>query len=256
MSDVFVGLKSSKVSVIVPVFNEAKRLESNLKLLVSEVEPFFVDYEIIVVSDGSTDETNRILKSLQIPRLTAVILEKNQGKGFAVRQGFAKATGDFILFIDGGMELHPKEIRTFVVLQRLYEADIVLGSKRHPQSDIDYPKVRRLLSSIYQMIVHYFFDIDVTDTQVGFKLFRKPVIQAVLPHLSIDRYGFDLELLALAKHKGFGKMLEAPIKLDYFTMNSRTPLVEVFHIFKVGYQVFADAVSVYFKLRGLKSESK
>jgi len=256
MSDLFAGLKSSKISIIVPVFNEAKRLESNLKLLINEVEPFFDDYEIIVVSDGSTDETNRILKSVQIPRLTSIILDKNQGKGNAVRQGFSKANGDFILFIDGGMELHPKEIRTFVGLQRLYEADIVLGSKRHPQSEIDYPKIRRFLSSIYQMIVHYFFDIDVTDTQVGFKLFRKPVIQAVLPNLSIDRYGFDLELLALAKLKGFGKMLEAPIKLDYFTMNSRPAHVEVFHIFKVGYQVFADAVRVYFKLRRLKREQR
>ncbi len=250
--DFFSPLRGKFVSVIVPVFNEGKKILKNLELLVSELNPYFSSYEIIVISDGSTDNTNEVLQDGKLAGVRTIFLEKNRGKGHAVRQGFREANGDYILFIDGGMELHPKDIRVFLALLILYEVDIVIGSKRHPQSEVEYPVLRRILSFTYQKLIKLLFDLDVTDTQVGLKLFRRRVIDAVEPHLSVDTYGFDLELLALSKACGFNKMLEAPIRLDYFEKNQRPRLLEFVHVFKVGWFILMDTVKIYIKIKTLK----
>jgi len=253
MDDLFQALRNKNISIIVPVFNEARNILKNLDLLVSEVAPYFENYEIIVISDGSTDGTNGALSTQSHAGVRTVFLDKNRGKGFAVRRGFLECKGDFVLFIDGDMELHPREIRVFLGLQALYDADIVIGSKRHPQSNIIYPWTRRALSFIFQMIINHLFDLDVTDTQVGIKLFRRDVVDAVKQDLSVDRYGFDLELLALARRRGFKKMLEAPIRLDYFWQDERrSKIMDLVHIFKVGYHVMSDTCVVYRKLRNAR----
>lgn len=242
----------SKLSIIVPVFNEAVQIQSNLDMLLNEVKQYFTTFEVIVVSDGSTDGTNLALQYFRHPDVRPVFLEKNSGKGNAVRAGFSAATGDYVLFIDGGMEIHPKEIRIFMGLMDLYNSDIVIGSKRHPQSKVEYPWFRRVLSSIFQKIVKLLFHIDVTDTQVGIKLFRREVIDAILPHLQINRYGFDLELLSLAKLHGFDSMLEAPIRMDYFNRNSRPLRLEMFHVMKVGFSLLSDTIKLYLRLRKIQ----
>lgn len=245
--------KKAKLSIIVPVFNEAPAIERNLDLLLDEVEGHFSNFEVIVVSDGSTDGTNSKILSFQHPGMKPVLVEKNVGKGNAIRAGFARATGDFILFIDGGMEIHPKEIRIFMGLMALYQCDIVIGSKRHPQSKVHYPSHRRILSWVFQKLIRALFQVDVTDTQVGIKLFRRPVIDAILPHLEINRYGFDLEILSLAKMMGFGYVLEAPIRMDYFYSNSRFVGTELLHVFKVGLSLLKDTLQLYARVRRLRN---
>lgn len=246
----------SKLSIVVPVFNEGLAIRRNLGLLLDEVSAYFQQFEIIVVSDGSTDQTNLSLMSFGHPDVRPLLIEKNSGKGNAVRAGFHAASGDFILFIDGGMEIHPKEIRIFIGLMKLYECDIVVGSKRHPQSRVAYPWYRRFLSFCFQKLVRVLFDIDVTDTQVGIKLFRREVIQAVLPQLRIDRYGFDLELLCLAKKHGFGKILEAPIEMNYFLKNKKNTVREILHVLRVGSSLTLDTLKLYFRIRAIKSQEK
>lgn len=252
MVDPVWDLKQTKLSVIVPVFNEAHEIMSHLDLLLDEVAHYFEYFEVIVVSDGSTDGTNAKLLSLKHPDVRPVIVEKNTGKGNAVRAGFAQASGDYILFIDGGMEIHPKEIRIFMGLMSLYQCDIVVGSKRHPQSKVEYPWYRRLLSWNFQMLVRLLFKIDVTDTQVGIKLFRREVIDAILPHLEIDRYGFDLEMLSLARLSGFGNILEAPIRLDYFQAKPRLVVTEIFHVVRIGCSLLIDTFKLHRRLRALR----
>ena len=247
-------LKDAFISVIVPVFNEASHIVANLELLIREVERYFSKYEILVISDGSTDGTNLELAKVKCPHLRVHVFDRNRGKGHAVRSGFALAKGDYVFFIDGGMELHPKEIRIFLGLLALYDADIVIGSKRHPQSRVYYPTYRKVLSFIYQLLVRSLFDLSVTDTQVGIKLFRRDVIQSVLPHLKIDRYGFDLEILSLAKMRGFEHVLEAPIRLDYFLeqQERRFFVVEAAHIARVGATLLSDTAKLYWKVRRLE----
>lgn len=252
--DLFEGIRQSRLSVIVPVFNEAEKIVANLKLLISEIEPYFSTYEVLVISDGSTDGTEAAVRAFNHPRVKLNESRPNRGKGYSVREGFRAATGEYVLFIDGGMELHPKEIRIFLGLMGLYQADIVLGSKRHPQSRIDYPVVRRILSFTYQMLIKRFFGLDVTDTQVGIKLFRRAVVDAILPELRVDRYGFDLEILALAKQKGFETFLEAPIRLDYFAYNDRNFVAEMAHVGRVGLTVMADTIALYRRIR--KAQAK
>lgn len=244
--------KNRPLSVIVPVYNEGLSVLKHLELLVSELEPYFERFEIIVVSDGSTDQTNLALQEVHHPAVRVICLERNFGKGYAVRRGFQEAKGDFVLFIDGGMELHPKEIRIFLGLMHLYEADIVVGSKRHPQSQVDYPWYRRLLSMIFQLLLHRLFSLDVTDTQVGIKMFKKEVLDAILPDLEINRYGFDIEVLALAQARGFGKMLEAPVRLDYFSRNTRKGLAELLHVFRVGLLLIGETWKIFQKIRSLE----
>lgn len=243
---------NSKLSIVVPVFNEANRITANLDLLIDEIEEYFPHFEIIVVSDGSTDGTNVRLFAFRHPGVKPILIEKNAGKGNAVRSGFQRASGDYILFIDGGMEIHPKEIRIFMGLMYLYEADIVIGSKRHPQSNVKYPLHRRILSWLFQRLVHFLFQIDVTDTQVGIKLFRKEVVDAILPDLEINRYGFDLEILSLAKTKGYAKVLEAPIRMDYFGKNDRLFLRELLHVARVSFSLLKDTLRLYFRLRRIR----
>jgi glycosyltransferase involved in cell wall biosynthesis len=241
------------ISVIVPVFNEGDRIVDNLELLISEIEDHFTQFEILVISDGSTDETNAKVFQFKYPGLRLIPFVRNQGKGAAIRKGFEEAKGDFIFFIDGGMELHPKELRIFFGLMSLYEADIVLGSKRHPQSKIYYPAFRRFLSRVYQKIIKTLFKVDVTDTQVGMKLFRREVVQSVLPFLKVDRYGFDLEILSLASLFGFKKMLEAPVQMDYFSKNPRPFVLELVHVFKVGLSLLKDTLKLYLRIREIRS---
>lgn len=248
----FPEFSQSLVSIIVPVFNEANNIIDNLDLLLTEIEEYFPRFEILVISDGSTDATNLKVFSFRHPDVKLVVVEKNMGKGHAVRKGFSRAKGEYILFIDGGMELHPREIKIFVGLMSLYQADIVLGSKRHPQSDVEYPWYRKFLSYMFQLLIRFLFSVDVTDTQVGMKLFRRPVIDAILPNLRIDRYGFDLEILCLAKAYGFGKMLEAPVRLDYFSNNNRAVVKDITHVFRVGLSLLADTWRLYRRLKSIE----
>jgi glycosyltransferase involved in cell wall biosynthesis len=247
---------NAKLSIVVPVFNEANRITSNLDLLIDEIEEYFPSFEIIVVSDGSTDGTNVRLLAFRHPGVKPIVMEKNSGKGNAVRAGFQRATGDYVLFIDGGMEIHPKEIRIFMGLMYLYDADIVIGSKRHPQSKVEYPLHRRILSWLFQRLVHLLFAVDVTDTQVGIKLLRKEVVDAILPDLEVNRYGFDLEMLSLAKIKGYANVLEAPIRMDYFGKNGRILPREFLHVARVSFSLLKDTLRLYSRLRKLRANTK
>lgn len=248
----FKHLEDVSLSVVVPVFNEGDHVDKNLSLLENELENYFHNYEIIVISDGSTDQTNEKIKSFKSDHLRSIIFEQNQGKGVAVRRGFAESKGDFILFIDGGMELHPREIKIFLGLMYLYDADIVIGSKRHPQSNVFYPWYRRILSQLFQFFVKVLFHINVTDTQVGIKMFRRELIKKVLPHLATNTYGFDLEILALAAKMGHSNILEAPVRLDYFLKNKHSTFFDLIHTAKVGLLLSRDTLRLWYKLKSIK----
>lgn len=244
------------LSIVVPVYNEGVAIKENLGFLLDEVGRYFKRYDIIVVSDGSTDETNSLISSLKDPHFKPVILEKNQGKGAAVRHGLKEAKGDFVLFIDGGMELHPREIKIFLGLMYLYNADMVIGSKRHPQSNVFYPWYRRFLSFLFQCFVRVLFKINVTDTQVGIKMFRGDVIRSVLPYMMINSYGFDLEILGLAARLGHRNILEAPVRLDYFLRQKRPLFPDLLHTAKIGLSLLKDTFSLWVRLRKISKRSR
>jgi glycosyltransferase involved in cell wall biosynthesis len=203
------------LSVIVPTYRCAERIYTNMCRLSAALDEMPYRHEILVVSDGNTDGTDREIRRLSgdCPNLHALHYGRNQGKGYALTYGVARSRGRLITFIDGDGDIDPKQITTYVELMERERADIVVGSKRHPDSQVVYPLPRRLYSWGYQALLQVLFNLQVRDTQVGLKVFRRQVLEAVLPRIVVKRYAFDLELLVVARHLGYCRIVEAPVTI-------------------------------------------
>lgn len=254
-SKVYELYSDKQISLIVPIYNEEKVVEKNLRLLEEELQSYFYNWEIIVVSDGSTDRTYEEALKRVSPHLKVFHYPDNQGKGFALKYGFFQSRGDFIGFIDGDMELHPKDIKIFLALMDIHDADAVIGSKRHPQSEVYYPWTRRILSWIYQILIRLTLNLNVRDTQVGLKLFRRQLLEDAFPRVLVKKYAFDVELLTVASSLGYTRILEAPIKLDYYG-RKKNLLADLWRIKKMAWQMLWDTLAVVYRLRILRYYDK
>src|SRR3989344_544 len=168
--------KLHKLSVVVPAFRQKKTIVRDIMRLEKTLKNIRYPYEIIVVVDGYGDGTDKAIKRIASPAVKILVYLKNQGKGHAVRLGMGKATGDYVAFIDSGMEIDPNGISMILEHMEWYNADVIVGSKRHPASIVNYPRDRRILSFGYQMIVRLLFHLSVRDTQAGIKIFRRKVL--------------------------------------------------------------------------------
>lgn len=211
------GTPSSTVpptlSIIVPTYRDGSRIYGNLVRLDHELDAIGEPYEIIVVSDGNCDNTHDEARRLDAPHVRVYHYARNMGKGFALRYGVARSHGKIVTFIDGDGDIDPAQIAVYLRIMRESSADVVVGSKRHPDSQVIYPLIRRLYSATYQAILRVFFNLQVRDTQVGLKLFKREVLADVLPRIVVKRYAFDLELLVVANHLGFTRVVEAPVHI-------------------------------------------
>ena len=175
------------------------------------------------------------------PQLTNVVLAENQGKGAALRIGLAKGRGRYLGFIDADGDLDPILLDSFQTMVRLYSPDIILGSKRHPLSEVEYPFLRRVYSWGYQQVVRLGFRLNIRDTQTGIKLIRRDVLSAVLPRMVEKRFAFDLELFVIARRLGYKRFLEAPIRLRHqFTSTVSWRSV---------YRSLLDTMAIWYRLR-------
>jgi len=201
------------LSIIVPTYRDGARIYDNLVALDCALTAIGEPYEIIVVSDGNVDNTHDEASRLEAPHVRVYHYTRNMGKGFALRYGMARSRGEIVTFIDGDGDIDPSLIALYLQIARNTGADVVVGSKRHPDSQVVYPLVRRIYSATYQALLRVFFNLQVRDTQVGLKLFRREVVTAVLPRIVVKRYAFDLELLVVAHHLGFSRFVEAPVSI-------------------------------------------
>ena len=229
------------LSVIVPAYMEGPKIARNMLKLTEALDRLGTDYEVIVVSDGSKDDTYHEALKVAGAHVKVFGYTPNMGKGYALRYGFVRSTGDPITFIDADMELHPKEIGIFAKLMEIYECDVVVGSKRHPQSQVHYPTLRRMQSWAYQMLIRALFSLNVSDTQTGLKLFRREVLEAVLPYMMVRRWAYDLEFFVIARMKGFRKFIEAPVVVDY-EFSTSTNIGSAF-------QVLRDTIRIWWRLK-------
>ncbi len=204
------------ISFIIPAYNEGKNIHNNLIEGLQVVRGFGVPFEMVVVNDGSSDNTLREIERVAIhsPEIVPVTYMKNAGKGNALKVGVRRARGNLVVFMDADLEIHPKHALKFMYMMKATDADVVIGSKRHPDSKVDYPTKRIFLSWGYHLLIKALFDLDITDTQPGFKLFRKEVLDKELIKVEAQRYAFDLDLLVNTQADGF-KIVEAPIELNF-----------------------------------------
>ncbi len=232
------GDPTVELSLVLPCHNAAVGLNRMLKRLVAELDDVG-SYEVIVVSDGSTDETVKVAGEFPGDGVRVLQYAERTGKGHALRVGLSEAHGRYIAFIDADGDIGSDAIRPFLALMRLYEPDIVLGSKRHPLSDVYYPPMRRLLSWTYHKIARLLFRVNVRDTQTGLKLIRREVLASVLPRMLEKRYAFDLELLVVARRLGFKRVLEAPVRIDY-QFSSQVNL-------GAAYRILVDTLAIFYR---------
>ena len=205
---------SLELSVVLPCHNAASGLQAVVERLLDRLHEV-PSYEIIVVSDGSTDKTVEIAESLSSSAVRVIHYPTREGKGHALQVGLGEARGTYVAFCDSDGDIEADAIEPFLAVMKLYEPDIVLGSKRHPLSEVHYPPLRRLLSWCYHKLARLLFRVNVRDTQTGFKLIRRDVLAAVLPRMLEKRYAFDLEFLVVARSLGFTRVFEAPVRIHY-----------------------------------------
>lgn len=236
------------LSVIVPVYKQQKTIAQDIYSINDTLEQIRYDYEIIAVVDGITvDKSFSELKKLRLKKLKVLGYPQNHGKGHAVRYGMAHTIGDYVAFIDAGMEIDPNGISMILEHLEWYNADIVVASKRHPASIVNYPLQRKIISFFAQVFARVFLGINVRDTQAGLKIFKRKVLLKVLPRLLVKQYAFDLEILSVSHHLGFTRIFEAPIKLSY-SFDSSTHAIGLNTIWKS----FLDASAVVYRLKFLK----
>ena len=232
------------LSVIVPAYKQEKTLRKDLENINKTLEEGFgnIDYEIICVIDGELDNSKSEAEKVNSPKIKIYSYKENRGKGYAVRYGMKKASGDLISFLDAGMDIGPKGIMMLMAHMNWYNADIIVGSKRHPVSRVNYPLLRKLLSIGYHIGAKILFGLPLTDTQSGIKIFKRKVIEKILPRLLVKTYAMDIEMLAVAKYLGFDRIYEAPIEVRF---NRATSRIGWSTIFKMAW----DTAAVFYRLK-------
>jgi glycosyltransferase involved in cell wall biosynthesis len=229
-----------KISVVIPTYNENEKILETIKECENSLHGFY--HEIIVVDDGSLDGTYQKVQEFAKEHNNLKILHygDNRGKGFALSYGFKHAIGDIIAFIDADMNIHPRQILTLIREMERTHFDVVVGSKRHPDSKINYPIKRKILSDIYYRFVKILFGIQVKDTQVGLKLYKRKVLEDVCPMVLVKRYAFDIDTLANAQRLGY-KIGEAPVEIN---MNFKTHINT-----KEIWDMFWDTCAVFYRMK-------
>lgn len=234
------ALTNPDLTVVVPSYHDGPAIRDNLDRLRCALEATGLEWEVVLVVDGDPD-TYREAQPCRSRRVRVLGYDSNRGKGFALRYGISQARGELVTFIDSDMEIAPEEIGRMARLLDLYQADVVVGSKRHPLSEVHYPRLRRIQSLAYQLLIRTLFRIRVRDTQTGLKLMRREVAERVLEVALVKRFAFDLELLAIAWCFGYRRIIEAPVRIEY-RFASTTKLRSVFW-------VLVDTLAIFYRLR-------
>jgi glycosyltransferase involved in cell wall biosynthesis len=200
------------VSIILPAYNEGHHLYANLQTVCATLKDYAL--EVIVVDDGSRDNTfgeSQRAGADGYP-VRAVRQEINLGKGAALFHGFARASGNYIAFLDSDLEIAPDNVIRLMETMQTTGADGVVGIKVEGRND--FPLTRRILSRVYRRLVALLFGMSLHDTQTGIKLFKREVLELSIPRLTVSRFAFDIELLVAAARFGY-RIVECPVQTAY-----------------------------------------
>ncbi len=224
------------VSIVIPVFNESKKIAVDLEAARAFLKQHEIEGEIIVVDDGSTDTTPDVIKGLiekSKGNIFLISYKPNKGKGFAVKSGVLKARGDIILFIDSGNCVPYDDILPAIRLTNEGKTDIAHASRFLKNSNITQPRDlnRRFLSWSFREFTRHYARLPdyITDSQCGLKLYRGEVAKTLYSELITDGFLFDVEIILRAKKKGY-TITEFPIHWTPDTDSRLEPLKMVYKI--------------------------
>ncbi|MBI4460401.1 MAG: glycosyltransferase family 2 protein [Acidobacteria bacterium] len=229
------------LSVVFPVYNEALRIPSTLRHVLEYLDQGRSNYEILVVDDGSTDDTAAIVEKVGQETSTVRLLRNpgNCGKGYAIRNGMLQARGEVLLFSDADLSTPIAELdRLLEPLQSGY--DVAIGSRAlrpewiHPRQSL----LREAAGRTFNLCVRAVTSLNFQDTQCGFKAFRRQAAQAIFSRQQVPGFGFDVEVLYLARKFGY-RVLEVPI---HWSNDARTKV----RPFRDGTRMFFDLWRVRF----------
>lgn len=195
------------VTLVIPAYNEARRLPDSLRELARFLDGQSHPMEVLVVVERSTDDTLTAARAAVADDTRFQILDNqvHRGKGYAVRSGMLRAAGDIVLFMDADLSTPLAEIPTF--LRHLHDhpdTQLVIGSRALARSQVEKPQsaLRRNMGRTFNRLVQRFGIADISDTQCGFKAFRRPAAQAIFQRQKLDGFAFDVEVLLLAQALG------------------------------------------------------
>jgi glycosyltransferase involved in cell wall biosynthesis len=229
-----------KYSIIIPAYNEAARLGPTLERVLGYVSAQRWDAEVIVVNDGSRDQTPDLIRDYAKRHPCLQLLENpgNRGKGYSVRNGMSHANGELLLFSDADLSSPIEEAPKLLVPLESGAADIAIGSRwLRPELQTQRQSLlRQLYGRLFNLLLRVLLGLNFKDTQCGFKAFTRQAARRIFPLQQIERWGFDPELLYLA-HKAGLRVVEIPVSWAHTGGTRISPLRD-------GLRMFAEAVKV------------
>jgi glycosyltransferase involved in cell wall biosynthesis len=206
-------MASPQLSIVIPAYNESARIEATLERVMQCVEQQGWDAEVLVVDDGSKDNTVEIISlwMLRYPRLHLIQNEGNRGKGYSVRNGLLQAAGDVVMFTDADLSA-PMEEAERLLAAIADGADVAIGSRwmDKTRQTIHQPLYRRFFGRCFNWVTRMVMGLPFKDTQCGFKAFKRPAAQVIFRLQRIERWGFDPEILFIARKLGY-TIREVPV---------------------------------------------
>ncbi len=196
------------LSIVIPAYNEAKRMKQSLTDLQSFFKTWPLDHEIILVIEKSSDDSVKIAQSIvgQDPNFKIIANDVHKGKGFAVRTGMLKARGHFVFYMDLDLSTPLVEIMAFLgQFEAVPKADIIIGSRQHPHSEIIVRQsgFRQKMGQMFNVFVQTLAMRGIKDTQCGFKAFRSKTVKPIFSRQEINGFSFDVEVLMIAQRLGY-----------------------------------------------------
>ena len=202
-----------EISVVIPAYNEAARIPRTIKSTVDYLQGRGVSFEVLVVDDGSTDETVEVAKKLthELPEVRCVQNPRNLGKGAAVKNGVMASRGRLVAFLDADNSTRTSDLgRLMEAISR--GAQVAIGSRAHRYSVIPVrqPRRRQMAGKVFNFLCRLGLGLTVSDSQCGFKMFTREAAQEVFPRCIIEGFCFDVEVLFIAGKKKF-RVAEVPV---------------------------------------------
>jgi dolichyl-phosphate beta-glucosyltransferase len=197
-----------KASIVIPAYNEEKRIRSTIEKIESYCTSELDEFEIIVVDDCSSDSTGSIVKSLSYKNIKVLRNEPNRGKGYSVKRGIESARYPLVLFTDADLSAPIEELRKLLKYSEAY--DIVIGSRNTRKSRVERSLFQAFKGHFFAFLVKLIVMRGFYDTQCGFKLFKTDVAKELFSYQTFERFSFDFELLFVAKKHGY-RIKEVPV---------------------------------------------